>query len=85
MRTNDNQNVLQSDVVSASFVCNGRELATLNSTGIDSLEQVVLHLSKQVGRFMGLARVTVRNKTQGWSTMVPLACRVPRRVLPLSA
>ena len=85
MRTNDNRSMTLTDVVLATFECNGRQLATLNSAGFVSLDQVVRHLSGQVGRFAGLARVTVRNKSQGWMTCVPLACSTRRRSLPISA
>ena len=64
------------DNIIAQIVCNGNILASVCRNNFSSLDDVVRLLIQQAGRFAGLARVVVRNKTQGWSTDVAVA---PRR------
>lgn len=86
---NTNVNTLQlSDNILGQIACNGRVLASVNGNNFLSIDDVVSHLLAQAGRFMGLAQVVVRNKTQGWSTVIALATQrrrpIPRHATPFA-
>lgn len=70
------KNFLQiGDNIIAQIACNGHMLASVCHNNFSSIDDVVACLLSQAGRFMGLARVTIRNKTQGRSTELALANR----------
>ena len=77
-----------SDNILGQIACNGQVLASVSGTNFLSVDDVVSLLLAQAGRFMGLAQVVVRNKTQGWSTVIALATQrrrpTPRRNLPFA-
>ena len=64
-----------SDQIIASLELNGRVLARLSRTDFTSVNDVIGQLRALAGRFIGLARLTIRNCSQGWSRTINLACR----------
>lgn len=68
------------DEVFATLECNGRILANVRATQFSSVDEVVGYIYATAGAFSGLGRLTVRNRTQGWCQMVPVA-RMARRPL----
>ncbi|MBQ4367180.1 MAG: hypothetical protein II786_03760 [Muribaculaceae bacterium] len=68
------------DEVYATLVCNGRTLANVRATEFGSLDEIVGYIYATTRVLGGLARLTVRNRTQGWSVIVPLS-RQARRPL----
>lgn len=63
------------DQIVALLENNGQILASVNKSEFTSMDEIVGLIYALAGKFMGLARLTVRNKTQGWSTVMPLAAR----------
>ncbi|MBR1935725.1 MAG: hypothetical protein IJ835_06725 [Muribaculaceae bacterium] len=67
------------DMVFAKLVAGGRVIATLCKSNFSSLDEVVNAMRSLAGSFIGLAQLTIRNKTQGWDLHLALAnARLPR-------
>lgn len=64
------------DQILATLTCNGKVLARISQSNFSSLSQIVRFITRLAGRFMGMARLTVRNKTQGWSRDIALASQM---------
>lgn len=65
------------DQIFASLECNGRTIANVADSNFSSIEDVMQYVMTSAGQFFGLARVRVRNASQGWSTAVTVSA--PRR------
>lgn len=61
------------DRICATLECNGRRLASVNGMNFPSLEAVKRALIDLAGHYAGMAILTVRNCTQGWRDVTPLA------------
>ena len=65
--------VAMSDQLLMTVSINGATTLNCAGSGFASLDDVLSYVRERVGNFMGLARVNVRNKTQGWSRMLSLS------------
>jgi len=74
---NKNYSMVASDKIFATLECNGRVVARLSERNFSSIDEVVRTVRRIAGQFVGLARLVIRNQTQGWSTQVAIAA--PRR------
>ena len=75
MKTNNNNPLSVSDQIVAQLESNGRVLASVKTNNIGSIDEIIVMIKALAGKFMGLARLTIRNQTQGWSQVVSLASR----------
>ena len=73
MKKNEMNIVNSGDKICATLVCNGRRLASVEGVDFNGLEAVKRSLLDLAGRFAGMALLTVRNCTQGWRQVVPVA------------
>ncbi len=64
-----------SDQVFATLEAGGKVLVRISAYGFSSLDDVMRLVWRKAGEFLGLARVSVRNKTQGWRTVATIARR----------
>lgn len=55
------------DLVFASIVQGGREIASLRFTGVDSISDIVAYLRRTMTGFMGPVVMKLRNFNQGWA------------------
>lgn len=73
------------DQIFATLILGGKIIASVCKSNFASIDEVVRFITGTAGRFMGLAQLSIRNKTQGWSTSMSLATRQaqqPARRLP---
>ena len=71
-----NANTLSTtDHIIATIEVNGRLLASVSKSNFTSLQEVAKFLIAMSGKFIGLAKLTIRNKTQGWTTTMAYALR----------
>lgn len=80
MKTFSNTQVSASDQIVAQLEMNGRTLARVSNRNFHSVDEIVAMIQALAGKFMGLARLTIRNQTQGWSKVMMLAthrCAAP--------
>jgi len=56
------------DQIFATLVCNGTTIVNVMQNNFASMEDVMRYVMTKAGIFGGLARVKVRNASQGWST-----------------
>jgi len=73
---NDNKLIQASDQIVATLELKGRVLASVCSGDFRSIADIANCIFSQVGDFSGLAKLTVRNRTQGWRVERPMARRV---------
>ncbi len=66
-------NLSASDFIFGTVVAGGCTLATLASYGYATIEDIVRELRQAAGRFVGLASIIIRNRTQGWQVELPVA------------
>ena len=77
---NNSYNITASDFVYGSLVSGGRTLVSLASSGYSTVEEIASALRTAAGRFAGLASINIRNRTQGWQVVLPVACAVRPRL-----
>lgn len=75
-------NLSTTDQVLAILERDGQVLASVSKRDFKSVNEVVRFLISLAGRFAGLAKLTIRNKTQGWSTHMTLASPFRRPPMP---
>lgn len=63
------------DQVFATLEAGGKVLVRISAAGFSSLDDVMRLVWRKAGEFVGLARVSVRNKTQGWRTVSTIGRR----------
>lgn len=63
------------DEVWATMEANGQVLAHISKRNFSTVDDVIRLVSALAGQFFGLAKLTVRNRTQGWSMNIPVAGR----------
>ncbi len=68
------------DLIFATLEVGGKTMASVSKTNFSSIDDIVRFIYAIAGRFMGLARLNIRNKTQGWTMNLALAShqRAPR-------
>ncbi len=66
-----------SDMIYATLEVGGRTLASVSKSNFTTTDDIVRFICAIAGRFMGLARLNIRNKTQGWSMNMALASTHP--------
>lgn len=59
--------IANTDVIFAVLTMNGATIANMCLVGVNNLADVMRQLRKQVPSVAGLARLIVRNTTQGWA------------------
>lgn len=71
------------DEILASLEVGGKTVASISKSNFSSINDIVRFICAMAGRFMGLARLNIRNKTQGWSMNLALASsqRTPQPAL----
>ncbi|MGM9804396.1 MAG: hypothetical protein ACI308_09500 [Muribaculaceae bacterium] len=67
----------KSDNIFASLTIDGRPVASINRSNFCSLSEVVKLMYHIAGQFAGMARLLIRNQSQGWSTTLPLSSNKP--------
>lgn len=75
MKTKSNPQVSASDQIVAQLEVNGHVLARVSNRNFRDIDEVVGMIQALAGKFLGLARLTIRNQTQGWSKVMTLATR----------
>jgi len=83
LNANDNK-VSQGDKICATLVCNGQMLASACGSAFNGIDDVTRRLLAMAGRYVGMARMTVRNTTRGWQC-VRMVAMAPQRRQPTVA
>lgn len=71
--------ITATDQVFATLEAGGKVLVRISAAGFTSIDDVVRLAWRKAGEIMGLARISVRNKTQGWRTVTTMARRPSAR------
>ena len=66
------------DQIFATLEVGGKTVASVYKTNFATINDIVRFVGAVAGRFMGLARLHIRNKTQGWTMNLSLASLAPR-------
>ncbi len=61
------------DQVFAKLETNGKVIVSISKSNFSCVEDVVRFVSSLAGHYLGLAKLTIRNKTQGWLMNMALA------------
>lgn len=56
------------DVVFATLTQRGKTIANVCLSGISSMSHVLKNIREQIPGLLGMATLSVRNSSQGWST-----------------
>lgn len=70
------------DTILATLEGNGRIMASIHRNGFANVDEVVNFALATGGQFDGLAKLNMRNKTQGWNMTICLASRRKRPATP---
>lgn len=62
-----------SDQVFATLMLGGKTLVSVCKSNFNSIDDIVRFITSSAGKFMGLAQLNIRNKTQGWAMNMSLA------------
>ena len=75
------------DEVFATLECGGRIIASVCKRNFSCVDDVVKFVYATCGQLAGLAKLSIRNKTQGWNMTLCLSRRRPaaHSTLPLPA
>ncbi|MBR1882294.1 MAG: hypothetical protein IJ808_04660 [Muribaculaceae bacterium] len=65
--------IIPSDMIMASLQVGNKKIINFAHAGFMSFNQVKDYVLRLAGRFSGLAHLTVRNQSQGWSVSIALA------------
>lgn len=74
---NTMKQVNRNDVMMATLEAEGGVLASVQKSNFASVDDVVRFVKALAGKFAGLGKLTIRNKTQGWRVVMSLAVRRP--------
>lgn len=66
------------DFIMANISWNGRTLASIAKSNFNSIDDVVRLMTTMAGKCFGIAKLTIRNKTQGWA--INMGIRTPQSV-----
>ena len=73
---NNNRTSLSiNDQVFATLIVGGKVIASVCRNNFANINDIVKFIGSNAGRFMGLAQLNIRNKTQGWSMNMALASK----------
>jgi len=75
MNNNTATSLSTSDQIFATLQVGGKTMASVCKTNYASIDDIIKFIYSIAGKFMGLARLSIRNKTQGWSMNMALASR----------
>lgn len=67
--------ISSSDQIFATLIAGGRVVASVSRSNFASINEIVRFVCSAAGRFMGLASLSIRNKSQGWTINMSLAGR----------
>lgn len=73
--SNTRTSLSTSDQIFATLEVGGKVMASVSKSNFSSVDDIVRFIYSMAGRFMGLARLSIRNKTQGWTMNLALASR----------
>lgn len=59
--------ISSNDLIMANLSWNGRIMASIAKSNFTSIDDVVRLITTMAGKCVGLAKLTIRNKTQGWA------------------
>ena len=62
-----------SDQIFATLEVGGKTMASICKSNFATIDDIVRLIYSLAGKFMGLAMLKIRNKTQGWSVNMALA------------
>ena len=62
----------RNDQIFATLEVGGKIMASICKSNFSTINDVVRFICSIAGRFMGLARLNIRNKTQGWTMNMAL-------------
>ena len=63
------------DQIFATLEVGGKIVASVSKSNFATINEIIRFVSAMAGRFMGLARLNIRNKSQGWSMHLSLASK----------
>ncbi len=69
--------VNRDDEMMATLEAQGGIVASVQKRNFASVDDVVRFVMSLAGKFAGLGKLTIRNKTQGWRVVMSLAVRRP--------
>ena len=58
--------ISSTDLIMANLSWNGRTMASIAKSDFTSIDDVVRLITTMASKCAGLAKLTIRNKTQGW-------------------
>lgn len=61
------------DNIYATLTIDGRTVVSVNDNNFASMRDVISNVVRMAGKFVGMARLLVRNQTEGWNITMPLA------------
>ena len=64
-----------SDQIIATLQGEGKILATISKKNFQSIDEIVNFMINIAGKFIGLAKLTIRNRTQGWTMNMALSAK----------
>ena len=70
---NSINNLNASDEILASIEINGSQIASFRRYNFNSVDEVVKAIILMAGNFIGLAKLNIRNRTQGWNMIMGVA------------
>ncbi len=70
---NNTKTLSINDQIFATLIVGGKVVLNLCRSNFASINDVVRFICSNAGRFMGLAQLNIRNKTQGWSVNMAIA------------
>ena len=73
--SNTSTTLSTSDQIFATLEVGGKIMASVSKNNFSTINDVVRFIYSIAGRFMGLARLSIRNMTQGWTMNLALASR----------
>lgn len=60
-----------SDIIFATIIRNGRQIASLQLSGISSLADIIRHIRAKISSTPGILTLQLRNGSQGWTHCRP--------------
>ena len=81
---NSANNLTATDEILACMEINGSVIASIRRFNFNSIDEVIKTIVSMSGNFVGLAKLSIRNKTQGWNMIMGVA-RQQRVITPVMA
>ncbi|MDO4511262.1 MAG: hypothetical protein Q4B68_05525 [Bacteroidales bacterium] len=83
---NNIRSISRTDVIMANLSWNGQTLANVSKSDFTSIDDVVKLISTMAGKCFGIAKLCIRNKTQGWAVNMAISTpKTPSMQKPLFA